>query len=107
MNFNQPFCGWFSSYTTQILYFEVSMFINNTFTSNYNERQIRLITYLEDRVKEGKNFFKSKYIARETGLSSKEVGTNIGILAETCPKFTIEKYSYSNSTTWLITPSQG
>ena len=82
------------------------MFINNTFTSNYNEQQMHLISYLENQVKVGKNFFKSKYIARETGLSPKEVGTNMGILAETCPKFTIERYSYSNSTTWLITPSQ-
>ena len=81
------------------------MIITNT-TTNYNERQIRLLVYLESRVKAGKNFFKSKYIARETGLSSREVGTNMGILAETCPKFSIEKYSYSNSTTWLITASQ-
>ena len=82
------------------------MFTNSTFKSNYNERQICLINYLESRVKAGKNFFKSKYIARETGLSSREVGTNMGILAETCPKFSIERYSYSNSTTWLITTSQ-
>jgi hypothetical protein len=82
------------------------MFINDTIKTNYNDRQMCLINYLESRVKEGKNFFKSKYIARETGLSSKEVGTNMGILAETCPKFTIEKYSYSSSTTWLITPSR-
>jgi hypothetical protein len=82
------------------------MFTNSTFKSNYNERQICLINYLESRVKAGKNFFKSKYIARETGLSSREVGTNMGILAETCPKFSIERYSYSNSTTWLITASQ-
>jgi hypothetical protein len=81
------------------------MFINNTIRTNYNDRQICLINYLKTQVKEGKNFFKSKYIARETGLSSKEVGTNMGILAETCPEFTIEKYSYSNSTTWLISPS--
>ena len=82
------------------------MFTNSTFKSNYNARQICLINYLESRVKAGKNFFKSKYIARETGLSSREVGTNMGILAETCPKFSIERYSYSNSTTWLITASQ-
>jgi len=82
------------------------MFSANTLTSTYNERQMTLITYLEERVKEGKNFFKSKYIARDTGLSSKEVGTNMGILADNCPRFTIQKYSYSNSTTWLITPSQ-
>ena len=83
------------------------MFTSSTTIQGYNERQIRLIEYLESRVTAGKNFFKSKYIARETGLSSKEVGTNMGILADTCPKFTIEKYSYSNSTTWLITPCQG
>jgi len=82
------------------------MFINDTIRTRYNERQMCLINYLETRVKEGRNFFKSKYIARETGLSSKEVGTNMGILAETCPNFTIEKYSYSNSTTWLITPTK-
>jgi len=81
------------------------MFTQPTLTTTYNDRQMTLINYLESRLKEGKNFFKSKYIARETGLSSKEVGTNMGILAENCPKFTIQKYSYSNSTTWLITPT--
>ncbi len=75
--------------------------------TSYNERQIRLIEYLKGQVKAGKNFFKSKYIARETGLSSKEVGTNMGLLAETCPEFIIQKYSYSNSTTWLVTPCRG
>ena len=77
------------------------------YSTPYNERQIRLITYLEQKAKAGKNFFKAKYIARETGLSSKEVGTNMGLLAENCPGFSIEKYSYSNSTTWLVTPCQG
>ena len=83
-----------------------TMFTSTTLTTAYNDRQKTLIDYLESRMKEGKNFFKSKHIARETGLSSKEVGTNMGILAESCPKCTIRKYSYSNSTTWLITPSQ-
>jgi len=55
---------------------------------------------------EGKNFFKSKFIARETGMLSKEVGTNMGILAETSTRFSIQKYSYSNRSTWLITASQ-
>ncbi|WP_319540273.1 hypothetical protein [uncultured Methanospirillum sp.] len=82
------------------------MFTTNPLSTTYNDRQMCLINYLETRVKEGKNFFKSKYIAKETGLSSKEVGTNMGILAETCPRFTIQKYSYSNSTTWLISPSR-
>jgi hypothetical protein len=82
------------------------MLITHSQTTGYNERQIRLLEYLESRVKAGKNFFKSKYIALETGMSSKEVGTNMGILAENCSKFSIQKYSYSNSTTWLITTPQ-
>lgn len=82
------------------------MFTPATLTTTYNDRQMTLINYLESRLKEGKNFFKSKYIARDTGLSSKEVGTNMGILAENCPMFSIQKYSYSNSTTWLITHPQ-
>ena len=40
------------------------MFTTSTFSNNYNEKQICLIHYLENRVKAGKNFFKSKYIAR-------------------------------------------
>jgi hypothetical protein len=81
------------------------MVINSTFNSTYNERQICLINYLKSRVNSGKGFFKSKYIAKETGLSPKEVGTNMGILAENCREFSISRYSYSNSTTWLVTAS--
>ena len=73
----------------------------------YNDRQICLINYLREKAHSGKCFLKSKYVARELGLSSKEVGTNMAILAETCPDFRIEKYSYSNSTTWLVTPARG
>lgn len=81
------------------------MLLQSRYNPTYNERQISLIRYLKNRIGSGKAFFKSKYIARELGLSSKEVGTNMAILAETCPEFSIEKYSYSNSTTWLVTAS--
>lgn len=84
---------------------EDNMLITNT-TTNYNELQIRLLEYLDNQVIAGKNFFKSKFIAREIGISPKEVGTNMGILAEVCTKFSIQRYSYLNSTTWLITASQ-
>lgn len=82
------------------------MHLKTTIRHNYNERQICLIKYLKRRLHSGKGFFKAKYIARETGLSSKEVGTNLAILSEICPDFTIVRYSYSNSTTWLVTNSQ-
>ncbi len=82
------------------------MLLQSRFSTTYNDRQVCLIQYLKDKVRSGKCFLKSKYIARELGLSSKEVGTNMAILAETCPEFSIVKYSYSNSTTWMVTPPQ-
>lgn len=85
---------------------EIDMLLQSKFDTTYNERQICLMNYLKNTVKPGANFFKSKYIAKDTGLSSKEVGTNMALLAEMCHEFKIERYSYSNSTTWLITASQ-
>lgn len=82
------------------------MLLTSRFSRKYNERQICLINYLKSQLKPGSNFFKSKYIAKDTGLSSKEVGTNMAILSEICPEFKIERYSYSNSTTWLVTVPQ-
>jgi len=83
------------------------MHIKRKISDTYNERQICLISYLKSRLSSGRCFFKSKYIAKETGLTSKEVGTNMAILSETCPDFSIVRYSYSNSTTWLVTTPPG
>ena len=69
----------------------------------YNETQHRIIHYLVAGLSKGKHYFKSKYIAKELGLSSKEVGTNMAILAEICQELAIKKWSYSNSTTWMVT----
>ena len=80
------------------------MIPKSRFSTKYNENQITLINYLKSQLHNGRCFLKSKYIAKELGLSSKEVGTNMAILSEICPEFTIERYSYSNSTTWLVTP---
>jgi hypothetical protein len=69
----------------------------------YNETQRKILYYLTLGLKRGNHYFKSKYIARDLGLSPKEVGTNLGILAEICEEMRITKWSYSNSTTWLVT----
>ncbi len=71
----------------------------------YNGTQQSILSYLNSGVQMGKHYFKSKYIARDLGLSSKEVGTNMGILAEICGDLKIVRWSYSSSTTWMVTPS--
>jgi hypothetical protein len=69
----------------------------------YNETQHRIVHYLLGGLSRGKHYFKSKYIAKELGLSAKEVGTNMAILSEICQELAIIKWSYSNSTTWMVT----
>jgi len=70
----------------------------------YNESQDQIVQYLRSGLSKGKHYFKSKYIGMDLGLSSKEVGTNMAILAEICDDLTITRWSYSNSTTWMVTP---
>ena len=68
----------------------------------YNHSQEVILEYLKNGIKQGKQFFKSKYIARDLGMSPKEVGTNMKILSDECPELKIEKWSYSKSTTWRV-----
>jgi hypothetical protein len=70
----------------------------------YNETQHKIVQYLNLGITKGKHYFKSKYIAKELGLSPKEVGTNMAILADICKELDIIRWSYSNSTTWMVTP---
>lgn len=62
----------------------------------------RVRSHLLKRVNEGQTYFKSRYIAREVGLSPKEVGAIINILRETAPDLKIERWGYSRGTTWRI-----
>jgi len=70
----------------------------------YNETQHKIVQYLNSGITLGKHYFKSKYIAKDLGLSPKEVGTNMAILADNCKELDIIRWSYSNSTTWMVTP---
>ncbi|MDO9522580.1 MAG: hypothetical protein Q7J08_02590 [Methanocorpusculum sp.] len=74
-----------------------------TILERYNETQAKILGYLKAGVSKGGRFFKAKYIAKDLGLSSKEVGTNLAILSEICDELDISRWSYSNSTTWMVT----
>jgi hypothetical protein len=74
-----------------------------TIRERYNDTQSRILGYLEAGVAKGSRFFKAKYIAEDLGLSSKEVGTNLAILSQICDELDIQRWSYSNSTTWMVT----
>ncbi|WP_319378812.1 DUF7123 family protein [uncultured Methanocorpusculum sp.] len=74
-----------------------------TILERYNETQAKILGYLKAGVSKGGRFFKAKYIAKDLGLSSKEVGTNLAMLSEICDELDIKRWSYSNSTTWMVT----
>jgi hypothetical protein len=66
-----------------------------------SETQARLLSYLLERV-DGTAYLKAKHVADELDLSSKEVGINMGILAERTDDVAIEQWGRSSSTTWKV-----
>ncbi|MDY6764206.1 MAG: hypothetical protein SV377_00715 [Halobacteria archaeon] len=67
-----------------------------------NQKQENLAEYLEEKVDDGKIFFKSKFMADELDMSPKEIGANMGKLADSHDNLAIEKWSYSSATTWKV-----
>lgn len=88
----------------EFLMLRKSMVTTKKLRESYNETQHKIVGYLNSGITKGKHYFKSKYIAKDLGLSPKEVGTNMAILADICKELTIIRWSYSNSTTWMVTP---
>lgn len=78
------------------------MLKNINLKEQYSKSQEVIIEYLKNGVKQGKLFFKSKYIARDLGMSSKEVGVLMGTLSNICQDIIIEKWSYTNCTIWRV-----
>lgn len=76
----------------------------NRISDQYTATQGIILSYLVQGLKAGKHYFKSKYIAKDLGLSPKEVGTNLAILSGICDELDISRWSYSNSTTWRVLP---
>ncbi len=66
----------------------------------------RLASYLARRVAdEGELYAKSRFIAEDVDLSSKEVGSYMSRIGERTD-LTVEQWAYTNGTTWRITKDQ-
>jgi transposase-like protein len=66
----------------------------------------RLRAYLQQRIEEdGTLYTKSRDIAEELELSSKEIGAAMCQLRQTDRQPQIEKWGYTNGTTWRISES--
>lgn len=70
-----------------------------------HSKQQRLEQYLQRKAEDGEMYFKSKFIADEVGLSSKEIGALMVKLTESATDIEIEKWSYTSATTWRVAPA--
>lgn len=61
-----------------------------------------LEAHLREEVTRGHNYFKSRKIAADIDLSSKEIGALICQLQESDSDLSISKWGYSGGTTWYI-----
>ncbi|MFP4632162.1 MAG: DUF7123 family protein [Halobacteriota archaeon] len=75
-----------------------------THAPTLNDKQTKIADYLRDKAEAGKVYFKSKFMADELEMSSKEIGTNMLRLSERCDDLEIEKWSYASATTWRVEP---
>lgn len=70
-----------------------------------SEEDRKILDYLRDSVSRGQSYFRSKNIAEQLGLSSKQVGARLPRLAEEADEVEIEKWGRARSTTWRVTRS--
>jgi len=69
------------------------------------EEDRKILQYLRDSVARGESYFRSKNIAEQLGLSSKQVGARLPKLDEQSDDVEIEKWGRARSTTWRVTRS--
>ncbi|ELZ37376.1 hypothetical protein C471_12856 [Halorubrum saccharovorum DSM 1137] len=71
-------------------------------SAGLSAKQARILRYLRENAAE-KTYFKSRLIADELDLSAKEVGANMGAVADAATDIDVEKWGYSSGTTWMVT----
>jgi hypothetical protein len=71
-------------------------------TTDLSAKQRRILQYLRTEAGE-RTYFKSRLIAKDLGLSAKEVGANMRAILDGEFDITVEKWGYSSGTTWKVT----
>ena len=80
--------------------YDVSM--STTQATTLSTKQQRILQYLRTNAAD-QTYFKSRLIAKDLGLSAKEVGANLRAILDGDFDVTVEKWGYSSGTTWKVT----
>jgi len=73
--------------------------------TDLSEKDREILQYLRESVSRGESYFRSKNIAKQLGLSAKQVGARLPKLDEQSDDVEIEKWGRARSTTWRVTRS--
>lgn len=73
--------------------------------SDFTEEERRILDHLRESATRGQRYFRAKNIAEALGLTAKQVGARLPMLAEKTEDVEIEKWSRSRSTTWRVEPA--
>jgi DNA-binding Lrp family transcriptional regulator len=71
--------------------------------TDLSEEDRQILDYLREQVARGESYFRSRNIAEQLGLSSKQVGARLPKLDEETDDVEIEKWGRARSTTWRVT----
>lgn len=75
----------------------------DTVTRSLPAKARPLVEHLRERVREeGELYVKSRVIAEEIDLSSKEIGAYMKRLEEDTTELSVEQWGYTNGTTWRV-----
>ena len=69
--------------------------------SDGNERRLR--RYLRARTEDGEFYFKSKFVADDLDMTPSQIGTLVDRLQGSATGLDIERWAYTNATTWRVT----
>lgn len=70
-------------------------------TATERKRQ-RFQAYLRERTADGECYLKSKFVAEDLDLSTREIGQLFADLRENATDLDVERWAYSNATTWRV-----
>jgi hypothetical protein len=67
-----------------------------------DQKRRRVEQHLLKQLGDGPLFVKSKFLADDLDLSTREIGSALGRIAECSDRLDVRKWSYTSATTWRV-----
>ncbi|CCQ34488.1 hypothetical protein HLRTI_002101 [Halorhabdus tiamatea SARL4B] len=71
-------------------------------TAQTETKRQQLRAYLHRRTAEGECYLKSKFVARDLDLTTREIGQLFADLRKEADDLDVERWAYSSATTWRV-----